>query len=360
VTDDTPRSSAESARPPAEGLGEADNAGAGEGLGEFELIRRLGPFLAGAGEGVAVGSGDDAAVLDLGDRWVCLAVDVVVEDVHFRRDLSSLADVGWKAVAVNCSDIAAMGARPTAAVVGLCRPADLPVADVEELYTGMHEACGRWGLRLVGGDTVKADALALSVTVLGELAPGAAVRRSGGQPGNALVLVGALGAAAAALAQIRAGLRADEALLAVHRRPIALVEAGRVLAEGGATAMIDVSDGLGADLGHVCEASGVGAVVHADDLPVAAGVRAVALRLGLDPLELACGGGEDFALLAAVPADRAGQLAAAAGDAEGVPAAVIGKLVAPDGEDHLAVLKLADGTTRDLTDLGFDHYRGEA
>ncbi|MDP9406209.1 MAG: AIR synthase related protein, partial [Actinomycetota bacterium] len=113
--------------------------------GEFGLIARLAPFLSAAGEGLVVGHGDDAAVLEVGGRGVCIAVDVLVDEVHFRRDLSSLEDVGWKAVAVNCSDLAAMGAEPTVAVVGLCRPATVPAADVESLYRGMDAACRRWG-----------------------------------------------------------------------------------------------------------------------------------------------------------------------------------------------------------------------
>jgi thiamine-monophosphate kinase len=323
---------------------------------EFGLIAELAPFLAGAQDGIAVGSGDDAAVLELGDRWVCLAVDVVVEDVHFRRDLSSLADVGWKAVAVNCSDLAAMGATPTAAVVGLCRPGDLPTAAVEELYAGMDEACTRWGLRLVGGDTVAAEALAISVTVIGEVAPGAAVTRDGARPGDAVVVVGALGAAAAALAQVERGLEPSEGLLDAHRRPQALVAAGQVLAQHGATALIDVSDGLGADLGHLCTASGVAARVRWDDLPVAEGVRAVAAQLGVDAVDLACGGGEDFALLAALPAEAAEAAAAAAGAADGVPAAVVGTIVAQDDVPALR-LELSDGSMRNIEGLGFDHFR---
>jgi thiamine-monophosphate kinase len=320
--------------------------------GEFDLIAQLAPFLAGAEEGIAVGHGDDAAVLDFGERWVCVAIDVVVEGVHFRRDVSSPADVGWKAVAVNASDLAAMGARPTAAVVGLCRPADVGTEEIEALYTGMREACQRWGLRLVGGDTVKADALALSVTALGEVEPGRAVTRAGAQPGQALVVVGSLGAAAAAVAQLQAGRQPDAALVAAHRRPQALVAAGRVLAEHGATAMIDLSDGLGADLGHICRSSGVGATVRAADLPVAEGVTAAADALGVDPLDLVCGGGEDFALLAALPAGAAQEAARAAGAAEGVAAAVVGQVV--EGTD--AVLELADGTRRDLAGMGYDHY----
>jgi len=317
---------------------------------EFDLIRRLAPFLAQDGDGLIVGHGDDAAVVEVGGRGVCIAVDVLVEGVHFRRDLSSLGDVGWKAVAVNVSDIAAMGAAPTVAVVGLCRPSDVPAADVEALYAGMDEACRRWGLRLVGGDTVAADALALSVTVLGDVDVDRAVRRSGASPGERLLVVGTLGGPAAALAQDRKGLQPDELLLALHRRPEAHVEAGGRLAELGATAMIDVSDGLGADLGHVCAASDVSATVHADALPVADGVVAAAIALGRDPLDFVCGGGDDYALLAAVPGDRA----------EAIAADVGGMVVGEVGQGPPATrLLLADGSTRDLAGLGWDHYRPE-
>ncbi len=318
--------------------------------GEFDLIRRLAPFLAVDGEGLIVGHGDDAAVVEVGGRGVCIAVDVLVEGVHFRRDLSSLGDVGWKAVAVNVSDIAAMGATPTVAVVGLCRPADVPAADVEALYTGMDEACRRWGLRLVGGDTVAADALALSVTVLGDVDVARAVRRSGASPGDRLVVVGTLGAASAALAQDRRGLQPDERLLAVHRRPEAHVEAGRRLAELGATAMIDVSDGLGADLGHVCAASDVSATVNAEALPVADGVAAAAIALARDPLDFVCGGGDDYALLAAVPHHRAEAIA------DEVGGVVVGAVGHPPPATRLL---LADGTRTDLAGQGWDHYRKE-
>jgi thiamine-monophosphate kinase len=315
---------------------------------EFELITRLAPFLAMGGDDVVVGHGDDAAVIDLDGRGVCLAVDVLVDEVHFRRDLSSMADVGFKAVAVNCSDMAAMGAAPSVAVVGLCRPASLPADDIEELYAGMHEACGRWGLRLVGGDTVASGALAISVTVLGDIDPARAVRRSGARPSDRLLIVGTLGGPAAALAQVEAGVEVDEGLLALHRRPEAQVEAGRTLAELGATAMIDVSDGLGADLGHLCTASSVGAVVSAAALPVAEGVIAAAVALGRDPHELIVGGGDDYALLAAVPADKAEQAVAATG---GV---LVGEIVS--GEVSVT-LQMPDGSTRDMMGLGWDHYR---
>jgi len=328
--------------------------------GEFDLIAKLAPFLSGGGDGVLVGHGDDAAVVSVGDRAVCLCVDVVVEDVHFRRDLSALDDVGWKAVAANVSDIAAMGATPSVAVVGLCRPASLDDAGVERLYAGMAQACERWGLRLVGGDTVAAEALALSVTVMGDVDPDRVVRRSGARPGDRLLLVGTLGAGAAALAQVRARLEPDPRHLAAHRRPVALLAAGRVLGEGGATALIDVSDGLGADLGHVCAASAVQARVDWTALPIAEGVLAAAEQLGVDPVSLVCGGGEDYALLAAAPPGIAEELARAAGAAEGVPAAVVGEVLPeePDGGAPQVTLRMPDGSTRDLTALGYDHFRG--
>ncbi len=337
--------------------------GAGAG-GEFDLIGRLAPFLSladgGAGGDLLVGHGDDAAVLELDGQSICVTVDVLVEDVHFRSDLSSLADVGWKAVAVNCSDVAAMGGTPTVAVVGLCRPAGLAVEAVEELYAGMHEACGEWGLRLVGGDTVRAEALALSVTVIGSV-EGTGVTRGGARVGDRVLVVGALGAAAAALALDRAGLldtaaTGDAALLAAHRRPRALVAAGRALAEHGATALIDCSDGLGADLGHVAAASGVALRVDEARLPVADGVGEVARRCGLDVPRLAFGGGEDFALLATVPAQRAEAAAAAAGAAEGVAAAVVGEVVTELAGVPRVLLRRPDGTTLDLTRYGHDHY----
>lgn len=327
--------------------------------GEFELIAKLAPFLSTGGGDVVVGHGDDAAVVAVGDRAVCLCVDVVVEGVHFRRDLSGLDDVGWKAVAVNVSDIAAMGAAPSVAVIGLCRPPWLGDTEVERLYTGMAEACERYGVRLVGGDTVAADALTLSVTVMGDADRDRIVRRSGARPGDRLVLVGSLGAAAAALAQVAAGHIPDPQLMAAHRRPSALPAAGRALAQGGATALIDVSDGLGADLGHLCTASAVVADVRWAALPVAEGVLAAAHQIGADPVSLVCGGGEDFALLAAVPPRHAEAVARSAALADGVRSAVIGEVRArqPGDRSVQVTLTMPDGATRDLGALGYDHFR---
>jgi thiamine-monophosphate kinase len=320
-------------------------------VGEFELIARIAPLLDSAGGEVVLGHGDDTAVVQISGRDVVITVDVVVEGVHFRRDLSSWADVGWKAVAVNVSDLAAMGANPVAAVVGLCRPRDVDEDDVVALYQGLRAACDRWGLRLVGGDTVRGPGFVVSVTMLGEVDDHSVVTRAGARPGDRLVVVGALGAASAALAQISAGVEPDPVFLAAHRRPVALPGAGQVLAAYGARAMIDVSDGLGSDLGHICEASGVGAWVTAAALPVARGV------LETGGWELACGGGEDFALVAALPPERAEAAAHQAGATEGVPAAVVGEITEPTSG---VMLVLPDGGMLPLDRMGYDHFAPKA
>lgn len=323
-------------------------------MGEFELIARLAPLLDAGGDGVVVGPGDDAAVVLAAEAGIVVTVDVLVDGVHFRHDLSSYSDIGWKAVAVSASDIAAMGARPRVAVVGLSWPSESGADDAVALYGGMRAACDRWGLRLVGGDTVHAAQLSVSVTAVGELDPASAVRRSGARPGDRIVVVGALGGAAAALAQIAAGMDPDPELLAAHRRPVALVAAGQILRARGATALIDVSDGFGADLGHICTASRVSARVTWRDLPVAPGAAAAATAAGADPVDLVVGGGEDFALVATLPPAAAAAAAHAAGAAEGVPAAVVGQI----GEGA-GVTLVCDGGDRDISTRGYDHYDRE-
>lgn len=326
-------------------------------IGEFELIERLAPRLSPGSSRVPIGHGDDAAVIDLGGSQACLAVDAIVEGRHFSWGLSTPADVGWKALAVNVSDIAAMGAEPVAAVIALGRPGGFDPDDVEALYDGMAAAARHWSVDLVGGDTVHTEQLVVALTLLGRVDADRAVRRSGARPGEAVVCVGPLGAAAAGLQLALAGHDAPAALLGAHRRPPARIAAGRVLADGGVTAMIDVSDGLGADLGHLARASGVTVRVDASALPVADGVLDAAARLGDDPWGLVCGGGEDFALVATAPPELAAGLVATAGAAEGVAAAVIGDVRPP--EPAPAVELDVDGEVRDLAWLGYDHYAEE-
>jgi thiamine-monophosphate kinase len=256
---------------------------------------------------VEVGVGDDAAVLvPTPGRRLVVTTDVLVEGRHFTAALSQPADWGWKAVAVNCSDVAAMGGLPRWLVLALTVPEGTPVSRLDALYAGIHEACRAFAVDLVGGDTSRGPALSLAVTAIGEA--GRVVTRSGARPGDCLAVSGPLGAPAAGLALLRrddpaaAELLADfPALAAAHRRPCPELGAGPRLARAGATAMLDVSDGLAGDALHLAEASGTGLEVDEARVPLAPGVRQAAELLGLDPVALALGGGEDFVLAVALP-----------------------------------------------------------
>jgi len=224
-------------------------------LGEFGLIAALSAWLP-PGPRTLVGIGDDAAVLATPDGRVVATTDFLLEDGHFRRDWSSAADVGHKAAARSLADLAAMGAAPTALLVALAAPPDLPVGWARELAAGLAAECDRAGASVVGGDTARAPRVLLAVTGLGDLAGRKPVLRSGAAPGDVVAVAGPLGHSAAGLALLTAGLP-DDPLVKGHLRPAPPYDAGPEAADLGATAMIDISDGLLADLGHVADASGV-------------------------------------------------------------------------------------------------------
>ena len=228
-------------------------------VGEFGLIKALSAWLP-AGSRTLVGIGDDAAVLATPDGRVVATTDFLLEGRHFRRDWSAAADVGHKAAARSLADLAAMGAEPSALLVALAAPPDLPVSWARELAEGLAAECARGGASVIGGDTARAGQVLLAVTGLGDLAGRKPVLRSGARPGDLVAVAGPLGHAAAGLALLTAGLSAglsDDPLVAAHLRPAPPYEAGPQAADLGATAMIDTSDGLLADLGHVAAASGV-------------------------------------------------------------------------------------------------------
>ena len=249
-----------------------------------------------------------------GHRLV-VTTDVLVEGLDFGAALSEPEDWGWKAVVANLSDLAAMAAEARWLVLALTVPEATPVATLERVYAGVGQACRTFGVALVGGDVSAGPALSLAVTALGEAER--AVPRSGARPGDRLAVSGPLGAAAAGLAMLSSVDPAAANLLArfpglaaAHRRPQPALAMGLALARAGATAMIDVSDGLAGDALHLAEASGTGLEIHDSAVPLAPGVAEAAALLGHDPLELALGGGEDFVLAAALPrtADLGGVL----------------------------------------------------
>jgi thiamine-monophosphate kinase len=328
-------------------------------MGEFELLAKLRERLPQAGPRVRLGSGDDAAVTVPGGA-TATSVDAIVEGVHFRRDRATLAQIGHKALATALSDLAAMGAEPGEAYVAFGVPTELGEDECLELIDGMLALAARTGTTIAGGDVTASPVLSLAVTVVGhKQAPELLVPRGGARPGDVLVLTGALGGAAAGLLLLERPelATAVSAEVGAHLRerqlaPLPRLEAGQALEAAGAVAMIDLSDGLAADAGHVAALSGAGLRIEAAALPLAEGVAEVAAAAGRDPLALAVAGGEDYELLAALaPADveRARQELRKMGDLT-----QIGEVVAAAGVE----IRLPGGEL--LETRGFDHLDGRS
>lgn len=277
-------------------------------FGEFGLISAIRAVLPPDPAGV-IGAGDDGAVLPAPDGRVVASTDLLVEGRHFRHEWSAATDIGVKAAAQNLADIAAMGADPTALLFGLAIPGHLAVAWVLDVARGMAAECQRAGAFIAGGDITSSDVTMLAITALGDLHGRDPVTRSGAQPGDVIAISGPVGRSAAGLALLQAsgGLDSSQtpemrALVAAHRRPRPDYRAGPMAAMAGATSMIDISDGLVADLGHVAEASGVRLDIAADLLPGTGPLIAVAAELSADWRGWALQGGEDHALAATFPA----------------------------------------------------------
>lgn len=337
--------------------------GAGHRLSELGLIRRLRGRLE-PGPGVRVGPGDDAAVLEPSPgRLLIATTDLLVEDVHFRRRYAEPADIGWKALAVNLSDVAAMGGRPRWALVALGCPDGTTGDEAEAFYEGLLALAGEHGVSVVGGDTSASPAgWIVNVTLLGETSAPPRLR-SGARPGDVVAVTGTLGRAAAGLAVLEReaappGLAADvlAEVTAAHLRPRPRVAEGRWLGDAeGVTALIDLSDGLATDLGHIAGESGVGAAVELDRLPLAPAIRAVAASLGRRALDWATGGGEDYELLLTCDPAALGSLAAGLQAACGCPLTAVGRVEGGPG------LRFLDAAGRPVAVApGFEHFAGDA
>jgi thiamine-monophosphate kinase len=270
-------------------------------LGEFGLIRAVTQRLPQAWA-VVLGPGDDAAVVSADDGRVVVTTDLLVERRHFRRDWSTAYEIGRKAAAQNLADVAAMGAVPTALVVGLGVPGDLPAAWALELADGLRDECDLVSASVAGGDVVRSEMVVLAVTALGSLEGRPPVTRSGAGAGDVVAVCGRLGWSAAGYAVLSRGFRSPRVLVEAHKRPEPPYDEGPAAAVLGATAMVDVSDGLLQDLGQLAAASGVAIDVDPTALPVDQPLRDVAAALGGDPLGWVLAGGEDHALAACFPA----------------------------------------------------------
>jgi thiamine-monophosphate kinase len=318
-------------------------------LGEFGLIKRLSSGLATAPD-LVIGIGDDCAVWRIGNEYLLSTTDTLVEGVHFQRDQALWTDIGWKALAVNVSDIAAMGGEPLFALVTLSLRADMEVESLDLLYAGLRECADAYGVSIAGGDVVRSTELSITVSVTGraqirENVP-LLMRRNTAKVGDVIAVTGTLGDSAAGLRRLQAGFSADDELVRAHLRPQPPLLAAQEAARLGIRCAIDVSDGLLQDVGHICEMSGVGADVRADDLPISESVRS---NFPEDRLALACAGGEDYLVVLVA----ASGLIQAMADLRPNEITTIGRIT----ESSARQVRLLDrtGAEIELSTVGWDH-----
>jgi len=321
-------------------------------LGEFGFIKRIAGCIT-AGAGVALGIGDDAAAIEPVPGRLCLVTsDMMVEGVHFDLSFCDAVSLGKKALSVNLSDIAAMGGEPRQFLLSLAVPPSLSLDFLDDFIQGMLQRAGEFGVLLIGGDTCSSpDRMVLSVTVLGDQLPERIVRRSGARPGDRVCVTGTVGDSALGLELLRKGTREGVAV-ARHLDPTPRVREGRTLAEAGIpSAMIDISDGLLADLGHILDLSSVGALLHTDKLPLSSHFLAHFPVADQASLSMALAGGEDYELLFTAPPEKI-PAALALMEKLGTPVAVIGTITAEQG----LVVRGPDGEEFPVRGKGYDHF----
>lgn len=342
-----------------------------EDIGEFALLERLVEVLGsagrGAGQGVIRGIGDDAAVLQSNPGTRLLAsCDMLVEGRHFDLSYFSPRQLGWKALSVNLSDIAAMGGRPRWALVSLGLKPQLKVSFVEEIYAGMAELAADFGVTIVGGDTCSSpECLVIDICILGEAYRKEVAYRSGAREGDLILVTGKLGAAAAGLVYLRAAEKVKfegvEELQQAHLKPLPRVKEAAVLIQSGLVgAMNDISDGLASELHEIAQASGCGARIWAERLPISPAADLLARRLGGSAQEWALYGGEDYELLFTIPGGKgaplkARKLARKMMKTTGTPLSLIGKILPAPGAVEIVQ---ANGEIEPLLPGGFNHFKG--
>jgi len=329
-------------------------------LGEFGLIAHLTVGLPRSTD-VILGVGDDAAVLDTGGEELLVATcDAQVEDTHFRLRYMSPYDIGRRVLAVNVSDVAAMGGSPRYALISLMLPPTLDVAILDGIYDGLKAEAAQFGVAIVGGNIARnTERLIIDITLLGTVMRERVLRRDTAKPGDVVMVTGSLGSSAAGLLvledeQFAAKIPPESlgGVLAALRRPTPRVAAGQWLAEQGVITAMDVSDGLAADISHICDASRVGVDIEAESLPIEPEVLTIATLAGREPQDLALFGGEDYELLFTVPEDRADALSQDLLRATGVKATRIGKI-----REGSARTLIHQGMAVPLSSTGWDHLR---
>lgn len=330
-------------------------------LGEFGLIKRLNQDLIAVPEEVICGIGDDAAVLPARMQDILFTVDMLVEEVHFSLNFSTLYQVGWKAMVSSVSDIAAMGGKPSNATISLAIPRGIEVEMLEELYAGMRAAGQQFGVNIVGGDTVKTTGpMVVNVSLLGWVDQGKAVYRSGAQPGDLILVSGTVGDSAGGLKVLKNELSGlppakREWLVKKHREPQPQPALGQALAASGwVTAMNDVSDGLASEILEITTASQVGCAINDGDIPISVPLFRLAAQLNLDAMELALFGGEDYQLVFTIRPEHVDQVEELAQQL-GQEVTVLGQITELASKHMRRTIK---GKSIPLVAEGYNHFRG--
>lgn len=318
-------------------------------LGEFGLIGLLSSIVSGKEkpDQLLIGIGDDAAAWQSDGTTLLATTDTLVQGVHFTASVP-WRELGWKAMAVNISDIAAMGGTPQYALISLSLPGGTEVEDITQLYHGAAEAADKYGMVIAGGNISSAPLIIINLTVLGQAHTGGILTRSAAVPGDLLAVTGYLGSSAAGMKMLTEHLEFDqgttEFLRTAHLRPQPRISEGQLLVKEGVRAAIDISDGLIADLGHLCETSGVGALIKADQIPIHPLVTAAFKE---EALPLALSGGEDYELLFTANAKLIDSLRHMAD----FPMSVIGVITQGEG-----VTVPKEGSPLTLDKEGWDHF----
>jgi len=326
-------------------------------LGEFALIDLIKKDTICNKKNLVIGIGDDAAAfIPAPHQLQLITTDMLVENVHFDLRTTSARHLGYKSIAVNLSDIAAMGGLPTHVVISIALPKDLSVDFVIALYEGMKEICYEFGVNIVGGDTVSSPhGLVINVTAIGEVEPEKLQRRSGASVGELIVVTGTLGDSGCGLDLLLQGTWKDydfyQPLVTRHVTPKPQVKAGSLLASYGATSMNDISDGLASEANEIARASKVGMIIYEKEIPLSPEVNSAALKLGKAGAHYALYGGEDYQLLFTILPEKFNLLSQAE---LGLTLTVIGEV---KEQSHGVLLAAEDGTASLLEPKGYNHFR---
>ena len=328
-------------------------------IGEFGFIESIKKECVTSLKGVIKGIGDDCAVFGpYSGRLLLFTTDMLVEDIHFVRDTITPYQLGWKAIAVNLSDIAAMGGRPLFILISLAIPVEMDVELIQDFYKGMKDICRHYKVDIVGGDTVASpDALTINVSLIGDVKENEILYRSGARPGDKIYLTGTVGDSSAGLKILKNEISPPNSIgghfIKAHNEPKPLIETGRIIATSRlASAMIDLSDGLLSDLGHICKESGVGAILFRSKIPLSSQLKSLASIANFNPLDLALSGGEDYVLLLTVPEAKTQDLDLLSKNKKPSPLYLIGEITEQEG------IRMVndDGSVEEIDPRGFNHF----